>query len=142
MIKEQISTMGFTLLRITSWLMMATHGYGKIFGGRMEGFTQGTAEMGFPAPAFFAWTAALSEFIGGICLALGLGTRISAALIGGTMFVAGFIRHAPDPFGKKELALLYLAVMIFFVLAGGGKWALEKIVCRKSEDERSVRLPT
>lgn len=101
----------------------------------MQGFTQGVADMGFPAPSLFAWTAALSELIGGICLALGFGTRISAAMIAGTMFVAGFIRHGQDPFGKKELALLYLAVMLFFVLAGGGKWALDKIVCARKSVE-------
>ena len=93
----------------------------------MEKFTGGVAEMGFPAPGLFAWLAALSELIGGVCLALGLGTRVSAALIAGTMFVAAFIRHGADPFAKKELALLYLAVMMFFALYGGGKWAVERI---------------
>jgi len=132
---DLLNNIGFTVLRVASGVMMSTHGYGKIFGGRMEGFAQGVAEMGFPAPAFFAWSAALAELVGGICLALGLGTRISAVMIAGTMCVAAFIRHAADPFGKKELALLYLAVMIFFVLAGGGKWALEKIVCGKRTAE-------
>lgn len=128
--KELASAVGLTILRVVSGIMMATHGHGKIFGGRMEGFTQGVADMGFPLPWLFAWMAALSELVGGICLALGLGTRVSAFLIAGTMFVAGFIRHASDPFARKELAFLYLAVMIFFALAGGGKWAVERWLCR------------
>ena len=126
--KEVLDQIGLLVLRVASGLMMATHGYGKIFeDGRMEKFTGGVAEMGFPAPGLFAWLAALSELIGGACLALGLGTRVSAALIAGTMFVAAFIRHGADPFAKKELALLYLAVMMFFALYGGGKWAVERI---------------
>jgi putative oxidoreductase len=126
--KEVLDQVGLLVLRVASGLMMATHGYGKIVeDGRMEKFTGGVAEMGFPAPGLFAWLAALSELVGGICLALGLGTRVSAALIAGTMFVAAFIRHGADPFAKKELALLYLAVMIFFALYGGGKWAVERI---------------
>jgi len=130
--KEMANTLAFTVLRLAAGIMMATHGYGKVFGGRMEGFTQGVADMGFPVPGVFAWMAALSELVGGICLALGLGTRVAAFFVAGTMFVAGFIRHAPDPFAKKELAFLYLAVMIFFVLAGGGKWAVERLFCRRT----------
>ncbi len=131
--KQVVETAGLTLMRVAAGLMMSTHGYGKIFEeGRMERFTGGVADMGFPVPGAFAWLAALSELIGGICLALGLGTRISAALISGTMFVAAFIRHGPDPFEKKELALLYLAVMLFFVAYGGGRWAVERLMCRKS----------
>ncbi|HMP89974.1 MAG TPA: DoxX family protein [Kiritimatiellia bacterium] len=130
--KEVTYSIGITILRVASGVMMATHGYGKIFGGRMEGFTEVVASLGFPVPGLFAWMAALSELVGGICLALGLGTRISAFFLAGTMFVAGFIRHASDPFARKELAFLYLSVMIFFVLAGGGRWALEKLIrCRK-----------
>ena len=125
-----IRSIGVTQLRIIAGLSMATHGYGKIFGGGMQGFTAGVAKLGFPAPEFFAWIAALSELVGGVCLALGLGTRISSLMIAGTMFVAVFIRHGADPFGKKELALLYLAVMIFFLLAGGGRWALDSLLSR------------
>jgi len=129
--REMMEHMGLLVLRVAAGLMMMTHGYGKIFEeGRMEKFATGVSELGFPAAGLFAWIAALSELVGGLCLALGLGTRISAALIAGTMFVAAFIRHAPDPFAKKELALLYLAVMIFFALYGGGKWAVERLICR------------
>jgi putative oxidoreductase len=124
--KDLFDAIGLLVLRAGSGLMMATHGYAKIFGGGMDGFTKGVSEMGFPAPGVFAWMAALSELVGGICLALGLGTRISAVLIGGTMVVAAFVAHAGDPFAKKEMALLYLAIMVFFALYGGGKWAVDR----------------
>lgn len=130
--KEFMVQFGLVVLRVSSGLMMATHGYGKIFeDGRMAKFTEGVAGMGFPMPELFAWAAALAELVGGITLALGLGTRISAFLIGVTMVVAAFIRHAADPFAKKELALLYLAIMVFFLLYGGGKWALDRAFGKK-----------
>lgn len=131
--KELLENAAFALLRAASGLMMATHGYGKIFEeGRMERFTAGVGEMGFPVPGLFAWLAALAELVGGVALALGLGSRVSAALIAGTMFVAAFIRHGADPFEKKELALLYLVVMLFFAVYGGGKWAVDRWLCRKA----------
>ncbi|MCP5489357.1 MAG: DoxX family protein [Verrucomicrobia bacterium] len=127
-----LQLLALTVMRVGAGLMMATHGYGKIFeDGRMEKFTAGVGDMGFPFPGLFAWLAALSELVGGVCLALGLGTRVSAFLIAGTMFVAAFIRHGADPFAKKELALLYLVVMVYFAVCGGGRWALDKFLGKK-----------
>ncbi len=128
--QQSLYTFGLTLLRVCSGAFMATHGYGKIFGGRMEMFAENVGKMGFPQPDLFAWLAALSELAGGILLALGLGTRVCALLIAGTMGVAAFVAHGSDPFAKKEMALLYLAVMIFFALAGGGKLALDRLFAR------------
>ena len=68
----------------------------------------------------------LAEFLGGILLALGLFTRPAAFLIMSTMTVAAFGAHARDPWETKEKALLYLFVAIFFLLAGGGKFAIDR----------------
>ena len=43
------------------------------------------------APLLFAWLAAATEAIGGLFLALGLGTRITAFFIACTMLVAIFL---------------------------------------------------
>lgn len=126
---------GSLVLRVTAGLAMSTHGYAKIFGGNMDKFTGSVSDLGFPAPEVFAWAAALSELVGGICLAIGLGTRISAFLIAGTMAVAVFIRHAADPFQRKELAVLFLAVMIYFLCAGGGAWSADAIISRAARNK-------
>jgi putative oxidoreductase len=118
---------GLLLLRVATGLGMATHGYAKIFGGFMDKFTAGVAEMGFPAPAFFAWAAALSEFVGAICLALGLGTRVAAFFIAVTMVVAAFVRGAGKAFADRELALLYLVLCATFLVVGGGRFAVERL---------------
>jgi putative oxidoreductase len=81
--------------------------------------------MGFPLPALFAWAAALSESLGGLLLAVGLLTRPAAFFILVTMFVAAFIRQAGDPFLERELALLYGAVAIQFLLVGSGRFGLD-----------------
>ncbi len=104
--------------------LAAFHGFGKVFGGKMPGFVQTVASLGFPAPQLFAWCAALAELGGGLLVAVGLLTRPSAAVAGFTMVVALY-RHRADPIAKWELALLYLAVMIAFALRGGGRYALD-----------------
>ena len=123
---------GLAILRVFSGVAMAlAHGLGKL--PPSAGFIHATAEMGFPFPAMFAWLAALSEFGGGLLLALGALTRPSALFVGITMAVAAFIRHAPDPFGRKELALLYLAIMVAFALIGAGRYSVDGWLRRRWE---------
>lgn len=122
--------LGLLILRVYLGIAMALgHGYGKL--PPSERFVTGVAEMGFPAPGFFAWAAGLSEFAGGILLAAGLLTRPSALMVAITMGVAGFIRHSADPFKDKELAFLYLCGSLVFVLAGSGRFGLDRLLNRQ-----------
>lgn len=115
---------GLAILRVYAGLSMAlAHGIGKI--PPSEKMIAGTGSLGFPMPEFFSWAAGLSEFGGGLLLAVGLFTRPSAFFIFCTMFVAGFIRHAGDPFGNREKALLFLVIALAFILIGGGKYGVD-----------------
>ena len=129
--KQFAADIGLLWLRLLTGAGIAYHGYGKIFGGRMDGFTEGVASMGFPAPALFAWAAALSEFAGGICIALGLFTRPAAFFLFVTMAVAAFIRHGDDPFGKKELALAYWTIAGSLVGLGAGTFSVDHWIQNK-----------
>lgn len=115
---------GLTLLRIFTGISLAfSHGVGKIPPG--DGLISGTANLGFPLPTVFAWAAALSEFLGGIFLALGLFTRVSAFFIAFTMMVAILGVHGADPYQKKELAFMYLFIAGAFMIKGSGDWSLD-----------------
>jgi putative oxidoreductase len=122
-----LGNIGEAALRIFAGLAMAFgHGMGKV--PPQEGFIGAVTGLGFPQPQIFAWAAGLSEFVGGILLAIGLATRFSALTIMGTMAVAAFMVHANDPFKGKEMALLYLAISFFFVLRGSGDISVDALV--------------
>ena len=140
------------VLRLAGLGLALAHGWGKVSafaagqGGR---FIEGVANLGFPAPAVFALAAALAEFVGGLCVALGVATRVAAGFAAATMFVAAFVRHkthghllswlgvAPasedtlKAWGNPELALVYLAVFVAITLLGPGRLALDSLVRRK-----------
>ena len=126
MSRDVLGSLGLLWLRLVAGFGLATHGYQLLFGGHMAEFALGVRAMHFPAPLFFAWAAALSEFLGGILVALGLKTRIAGAFALVTLAVAVFIRHAGDPFHVKELALLYLGAFGALILLGSGKFALDR----------------
>ena len=115
---------GLTLVRIFAGVSLAlAHGLGKI--PPKEGLINSTANMGFPMPTVFAWAAGLSEFVGGILLALGLFTRFAGFFVAFTMTTALLGVHWADPFGKKELALLYLFIALTFMIKGANDWSVD-----------------
>lgn len=140
------------ILRLAGAGLAYAHGWGKVVSlslGQGDRFIAGVAELGFPAPGLFAWAAALAEFLGGLCVVLGLGSRIAAGFVAFNMFVAAFGRHKAHvqlfvnlglveipadtlkAWGNPELALLYLAVSLAVLLVGPGRFALDSLVGRK-----------
>jgi len=73
----------------------------------------------------------LLEVVGGLLLALGLFTRTVAFILAGNMAVAYFMAHAPRGFfpllNGGELAIVYCFVFLYFWLAGGGEWSLDRL---------------
>jgi putative oxidoreductase len=111
-------------LRLAVGLMMAGgHGFKKVTD--LDTFVASVARHRLPLPELLAPVAALSEFVGGLLIALGLLTRPAASLVLITLLVAAFWVHSADPFAKKEMALLYASCMIALLLTGPGKWSLD-----------------
>ncbi len=119
--------LGLLIFRIGFGLIMAfAHGLGKV--PPAEGFIGYLTSLGLPFAAGAAWAAALSELIGGLFIAIGLGTRLSSAALGFTMFVAAFVAHNADPFEKKEKAILYLLCSLLIFMVGPGKYSIDGII--------------
>jgi len=123
------ASFGLLLLRLFAGLGMAFgHGLGKL--PPSPGFIEGIAKMGFAWPEGFAWIAALSEFAGGLLIALGLLTRPAALLLAITMYVAAFMKHAEDPFSSQEKAMLYGVIALFLLLRGAGRYSVDALIQR------------
>lgn len=119
--------MSLLLPRVFIGLTMAlSHGLGKL--PPPEGLIAGVEGLGFPAPTLFAWSAGLAEFLGGLFIALGFLTRPAAIFLGFTMLVAAFGVHGADPFGTKEMSLLYFFFTLIFIIRGSGKLSLDNFL--------------
>src|ERR1700722_16769342 len=114
-----------SLLRIMSALLFLEHGTSKLLDfppSPMPGHFQLNSMMGF---------SGIIEFVGGILLAVGLFTRVTAFILSGEMAVAYFMGHAPHGFfpilNKGEIAVLYCFVFLYLAAAGGGPWSLDRL---------------
>lgn len=120
--------LGLLFLRVMVGVGIAYHGYGKVFGGQAEMMVPMVAKMGFPFPKVFAWAAALSEFLGGICITIGLFTRPAAFFLFITMSVASFVAQKNAPLDAKELALAYWTISGALIFLGGGSFSVGNLV--------------
>lgn len=121
----------FMLRSVSGGVMLLAHGLPKLY--RL--FSPG--EINFADPLGIGTIPSLvlvvlSEFFCSILVIVGLFTRASLILLIITMFVAGFIHHAADPFAQKEKALLFLLIYVFLFITGPGKYSLNRIIKIKS----------
>src|SRR5215469_4651268 len=84
----------------------------------------------------------LLELVGGFLLALGFFTRTVAFILACNMAVAYFMVHAPRIFfpllNGGELAIVYCFVFLYFWVAGGGEWSLDRLRARTSASTLSA----
>jgi putative oxidoreductase len=120
-----LGDLGILVFRVFTGLSLAyAHGWGKV--PPSDAFTKTVTTLGFPAEV--AWLTMLTEFFGGIALAAGFATRPVALAMIGNFSVAGFIAHAADPYGRKELAFMFLVASVMFLLVGAGRFSIDRLL--------------
>jgi len=121
---------GLTILRITVGIVFLVHGYQKLFHMGFHGVAGMFGHIGIPLPMVSAVVVTLVEFVGGILLIAGVGTRVAAALLAVDMTVAILAVHLKHGFGAQnggfEYPLTLLAATLCLALAGGGMLSLRK----------------
>ena len=116
-----------SIVRIMAGLLFLEHGTAKLLG-----FPPGTA-----TPAMFGllWFSGLIELVGGALVTVGLFTRFAAFIMSGEMAIGYFLVHAPRNFfpmlNQGDAAVLYCFIFLYFAVAGGGDWSLDRLISRR-----------
>lgn len=132
------------MLRIPLGLIFMAHGSQKLlglFGGSGLTGTFKIFEEKMGIPPIFTLLAIIAEFAGGFGVLSGFLTRISAAGISAVMLVAiykvhwanGFFLNANCIAGRGhgiEYNIALLGMAMYLVVAGGGRWCLDRLVFR------------
>ena len=104
--------------------MLYGHGLGK-FNKLIQG------DLSFPNPngigeAPTLILAVFSEFLAPIFIIFGYKTKFFSFFPAATMFIAAFVVHWGDPFGRVEKALLFLTVFVILMMTGPGKYSIDR----------------
>ena len=114
---------GKLLLRVGYSLLLMTHGLPKL----KKLFSD---EIRFSDPLSIGdesslFLTVLGEFIAPLFIIIGYKTRLVSFFPAFTMLIAAFVVHFDDPFGKKELAILYLLGFVLVMFFGPGKYSID-----------------
>ena len=112
----------YALMRIVAGVLYACHGAQKlfgVFGGQKQ-----------DVPLMIA--AGVSEFVGGVLIAVGFLTSIVAFICSGQMAAAYFMAHAPKGawpiVNGGELAVLYCFVFLYIASRGSGILSIDALM--------------
>jgi putative oxidoreductase len=129
---------GLALLRIwTGATLFLRHGWEKQPANWAQFMTHFPNPIGIGSHASFFF-AFFSDFVCGILLIIGLGTRWAALYCFANIFVAWAFVHHFAFFGKGpgsdhgEVIVLYLGALLTLAIAGPGAACVDKILARKS----------
>jgi putative oxidoreductase len=137
-IYEKLTPFALLILRVGIGAILIPHGAQKFFGafGGMgfEKFTALFNQLGYRPGVLWVTLVALTEFVGGILLVLGLFTRAAALALVIFMIVAVEFTSAKGFFwtaGGLEYSLLIGLVGLVFVIRGGGEYSLDRKLGRE-----------
>jgi putative oxidoreductase len=120
---EPTISVALLLLRVAAGAMMMVHGWSKA-----SGYGEMSADFADPLGVGHATSLTLAIFGELVCAAAlipGVLTRLAAIPYTFTMIVAALVVHADDPWGRKELAVLYLVCGVVIALAGPGRFSVD-----------------
>ena len=143
--KSILRDFAILVLRVFTGALLIHHGFEKL--NDINNFADAFVRpLHLPFPITLSYVAAASEIIGSWSIIIGLGTRLGATAILGTMTVA--IYHALVTSGFNiyllELLALYFASAISIILIGPGKFSadylINEIFINKSNPIESISL--
>ncbi|MGF7150381.1 putative oxidoreductase [Sphingomonas zeicaulis] len=128
-------TMSYALLRIAFGLTIVTHGVPKLSGtphGSMADPMQGSINLignvlHLPFASTLALFVAILETAGGLCVALGLATRLFAPMLAIQMAFICFALGPTYPWIDRGIEYPIILGLIAFLIAmhGGGVWSID-----------------
>lgn len=122
---------GLALIRVITGLFMIYHGWEVFDENKMREYTKWLTDLSFPSPPFMAYAGKASELLSGICLTLGLLTRIAVIPLAVTMAVICFGMGHGRIFTEDQHPFLFLLLAGVFFFAGPGKWSLDQALFGK-----------
>jgi putative oxidoreductase len=131
---DAVGPLSWLIVRVAVGWNLFVHGYNKLMTGPTDAFLKAFTDLGFNPPHLFFWSSLSIEMLGGICIMLGLFTRLAAAAAAIEMLCI-FVVYWGNGFGwmKRgyEYVLLWGLVAFAIALRGGGPYSLDRKIGRE-----------
>ena len=129
---------GLVMLRIVTGLLMAYHGLEIFDGTTMNGYLERDVIKSLPSPTFMVYLGKTLELVTGICLALGLFTRLAALFMFiDLMFICFKVGNGKFYYEDQHPFLFALLALVFF-FTGPVKFGLDNYIFMKQKHTTSA----
>lgn len=129
------SPYSYAFMRFATGAVLLPHGIQKIFFKTIAAYTQAIGAKGLPFPELLGYLTFFTESVAAAFLAIGLFTRIAAAMIGIEMLVIVFVFQWQYGYfwtdRGYEYALLWLLLCIAIFFRGGGRYSVDRMIGRE-----------
>jgi putative oxidoreductase len=136
----KIGWIGPLAVRLLVGTAFVVTGWGKLHS--LDQVTDFFASLHIPLPGAQAAFVSTIEFVGGLMLITGFGTRIASLLLIGVMAVATLTAIAPKADGLTDLVstieLTYLVVFVWLLVSGGGAASVDHVLARRGQADHRV----
>ena len=125
----------YAWIRFFTGLFLVPHGAQKLFGwfgGNIDGTAGFFSQIGLEPALPLAYLVGVTEFFGGLFVAIGLLTRPAAVAAAVLLLVATFHVHLGNGYfwnkGGYEYPLLWAILMIGIFFRGGGELSIDRAI--------------
>jgi putative oxidoreductase len=129
---RRFSPFSYAFMRFATGAVLVPHGIQKILSVPVSKFAANIAAKGLPFAEGLTYLTYFTESVAAACLAIGLFTRIAAAMVGIQMLVIVFVFQWQ--FGYfwtnrgYEYPLLWLLLCTAIFFKGGGRYSLDRLI--------------
>jgi len=124
---------GLVALRIITGLLMAYHGAEIFNRAAIEVYLTWDVIKGLPAPEVMVYIGKGIEFFSGVCLVVGLFTRVASLLMAIDMLFICFKIGNGRFYYEDQHSFLFALVALIFFFTGPVKWGLDFILFKKAK---------
>ena len=129
---ETFAPFSYAFIRFSAGAILVPHGVQKLVFGTAVNTAQGMAAKGFPFPLPLAYFVGFVELFVAAALAIGLFTRLCAAILWIEMLVIIIYFTGPNGYfwGRQgyEFSLLWLLLFTAIFFAGGGRYSVDRFL--------------
>jgi putative oxidoreductase len=129
---QRFAPYSYALMRFVAGAILVPHGIQKVFTAPIDRYIGNIGSKGIPFAELLAYLVFFTESVGAICLAIGLFTRIAAAMISIQMLVIVFVFQWQYGYfwtnRGYEFALLWALLCIAIFFRGGGRYSVDHYI--------------
>ena len=116
---------GFAIVRMIVGIFLIYHGMQAFRPDEMKDYTPWLADLHVPMPDIMPYVGKATELLGGICLVLGLFTRVATIMLILNFTFISFVMGHGKIFTDSQHAFMFALMSLIFFFVGPGRWSLD-----------------